>query len=440
MEQTTHSQKFLRQRKFFMVLPLLVLPFITLIFWALGGGKVNGANSKQAHKGFNMDLPDANLEEDKRLDKMTFYDRAAQDSVKRKELIKNDPYYNNGTDSNRDNEKVNGNAASLTTHNDNGINVGMKTSINSDTYTDNNEEKVYRKLEELNKVLKNAPVDEIKEKDKPFFGNQKNTSVNTADIDRLEQMMQSMQSSEGDPEMQQINGMLEKILDIQHPDRVQEKLRQASEARKDEVFVVSEVDSNPVTLLGNRTQTQIENNSNRNSENLSNSFYSIDDNAANVAAQNALEAVIHETQTVMNGSTVKLRLLNDIFINGILIPKDHFIFGIASLNVERLTIVINSIRFENSLFPVALSVHDMDGLDGIYIPGSISRDAAKETSNQALQNMGITSIDPSIGAQAANVGIEAARGLFNKKSKLVKVTVKAGYKVLLRDKKQGQSG
>ncbi|CAN5856846.1 hypothetical protein BH24BAC1_BH24BAC1_22370 [soil metagenome] len=33
MDQPTHSPKFLRQRKFFLVLPILVLPFMTLIFW-----------------------------------------------------------------------------------------------------------------------------------------------------------------------------------------------------------------------------------------------------------------------------------------------------------------------------------------------------------------------------------------------------------------------
>lgn len=47
MQQKTHSPKFLRQRKFFMVLPLLVLPFMTLMFWALGGGKVNNADAEQ---------------------------------------------------------------------------------------------------------------------------------------------------------------------------------------------------------------------------------------------------------------------------------------------------------------------------------------------------------------------------------------------------------
>jgi len=41
------------------------------------------------------------------------------------------------------------------------------------------------------------------------------------------------------------------------------------------------------------------------------------------------------------------------------------------------------------------------------------------------------SLDPSIGAQAAGAGIEAAKSLFSKKVKLIKATVNAGLQVLL---------
>lgn len=38
-----NNEKFKRQRRFMLVLPLLTLPFVTLAFWALGGGLCNGA-------------------------------------------------------------------------------------------------------------------------------------------------------------------------------------------------------------------------------------------------------------------------------------------------------------------------------------------------------------------------------------------------------------
>ncbi|MBF9252128.1 conjugative transposon protein TraM [Pontibacter sp. 172403-2] len=439
MEQKMQSPKFLRQRNFFIVLPLLVLPFITLMFWAMGGGKVSNAGAQQAQQGFNMNLPDAYLKEDKPLDKMSYYEQAARDSAKMKELMKNDPYYNNQTSSNTDEGNVYDNSVSLPQYGNNSNSGGLKTSpYSGGAYNDPNEAKVYQKLEQLNKVLNNTNATEIKSEDHSTISRSGNASINTEDVDRLEQMMQTMSQPDGeDPEMQQLNGMLEKILDIQHPDRVQERLRQTSEARKGEVFAVSAPgNKTTVSLLDNSHLAETGYNSNIPILNQSNAFYSLNDIAALNNLQNAIEAVIHETQTVVNGSTVKLRLVNDIYINGVLIPKDNFLFGTASLNGERLSIKINSIRFQNSLFPVELSVYDMDGMDGIYIPGAITRDVAKQSADRAFQGFGMTTLDPSLGAQVASAGIETARSLLSKKVKLIKVTIKAGYQVLLRDEKQ----
>jgi conjugative transposon TraM protein len=104
------------------------------------------------------------------------------------------------------------------------------------------------------------------------------------------------------------------------------------------------------------------------------------------------------------------------------------------LNAERLEVEINSIRYNQSLYPVKLSVYDIDGLPGIYIPGAITRDVAKQSVDNSLQLMELSTMDPSLKAQATSAGIGAAKSLLSKKVKQVKVMVKAGYKVLLKDK------
>lgn len=434
------SPKFLRQRKFFMVLPLLMLPFMTLMFWALGGGKMENVNAQsQAQKGFNMSLPDAYLKEDMSLNKMSYYDKAASDSAKVKELMKNDPYYNNPTILNGNREEVSRMDTSSFQYGYKGKNGGLKTSpYSSSSYNDSNEAKVYKKLDQLNKALNNPSIPEVKGEDHSSYNHREGAAVKTEDVDRLEQMMQTMnQSGRDDPEMQQLSGMLEKILDIQHPDRVHEKNKKISEERNGQVFPVTAKDqSDFVSLLDNSSFNKVRHDTDIRVSNQSNAFYSFDDLTTSDEAPNAIEAVIHETQTLVNGSTVKLRLVNDIYINGVLIPKDNFLFGTASLNGERLNIKINSIRFHNSLFPVELSVYDMDGIDGIYIPGAITRDVVKQSADRATQGFGLTTLDPSITAQAANAGIEAARSLLSKKVKLIKVTVKAGYRILLKDEQQ----
>ncbi len=420
------SQKQEKQRKFLLILPLLVLPFLTLMFWALGGGSVNKVSAQSKKKeGINMTLPDANFGKEKPLDKMSYYDNAASDSAKMERLLKNDPYYKDMTFGNE--EGTDSIPPADTVFMDEPV-----VKYGSNYHLDPNEVKINRKLEKLDAALKQTEDGQDEENGSPSY----NTAENTADIDRLEQMMHSIGQGNGtDPEMQQLDGMLERILDIQHPERVKDKLRQTSELKKGQVLAVSHA-SQPVaiSLFGSRHPEGLPAGKIQH-----NGFFSFDNLIADTAGQNAIEAVVHETQVVVNGSTVKLRLLSDVFINGVFIPQNHFIYGIASLEGERLRIQVNGIQYAKSLFPIALEVYDMDGLSGLYIPGAISRDVAKQSADRSVQNIGFSSIDPSWQAQAAGAGMEAAKSLFSKKVKLIKVTVKAGYRVLLYDEKQKQS-
>ena len=431
MEAKTKSPKMLRQRKILLVMPLLVLPFLTIIFWVLGGGKMDAANSSVTEKkGFNSKLPDANLKDGLDLDKMHYYDQAALDSSKLEELISKDPNYLSRSFP-EDSTKT-----SRTSHNQ--IPSGNSSkALNALMYRDPNEAKVHEKLEALQRVI-NTPVAPTQRRNDTHYAESSGSALDSEDVNKLEEMMQSMntQNNEPDPELKQLSGMLESILDIQHPDRVQQKLRKVSESQRGQVFSIANstgdtsISSLQVTPLGTTTSFE------RNKENA---FYSLDEPAVADVLQNAIAAVIHETQTIVNGSTIKLRLNTAVFINGVEIPKNNFLFGIASLQGERLVIKINSIRYKNALFPVDLTVYDLDGLHGIYMPGAINREVAKALADRSVQTLGVASLDDSWGAQAAGVGIEAAKTLFSKKAKLVKVVVKAGYQVLLRDEKQKQN-
>ncbi len=429
MKNRIKSLKMLRQRKLFLIAPLLTLPFVTILFWLLGGGEMETINAQSAeNKGFNIELPNPNLKEDSLLNKMSYYDEAALDSIKLKELISKDPNYLR--------HSFLGDSVAMTndTVRDSMNSKKLSGRLNTKIYRDANEEKVYAKLEALQKVI-NQPVPQTRQqREIREYGNQnKPIAIHTSDVDRLEQMMESMNQSDAeDPELQKLSGMLENILDIQHPDRVQEKLRKISEANRGQVFSVSTVKKDDAVTSLKNTNNQKESGS----QLKHNAFYSLEEFESTITDQNSVEAMIHEKQVVVNGSTVKLRLSNPIFINGVLIPRDNFLFGIASLKGERLTIKINSFRYRNSIFPVDLSVYDMDGLEGIYIPGAINRDVAKAAADRSIQTLGVTTLDDSWGAQAAGMGIEAAKNLLSKKVKQVKVIVKAGYQVLIRDENQ----
>lgn len=424
MEQKNRSEKQMRQKRFLMILPLLTLPFLTFMFWALGGGKGNNVSAQtNLHAGINLKLPDAKFKDDKSFNKLSFYQQAALDSAKAKEAEKLDPYWKKSfkqfDDSVTDSERFSLNADGWLLTNDQGM--------------DANKIKVYTKLDELKKALNSSQATSNYNQQNAgrTYSMQPYSSSN--DIARLQAMMQKTNEEKSeDPEIAQLNNMLDKIIAIQNPDSAthnDEKInayKTLSVRTKKQTASISLLKSNATENSSDDTIIE---------STVNNGFYSdakftMNDNATN---DNAIEAIIPETQTVITGSTVKLVLSNDVTINEIMLPSGTLVYGTASLSNERLKIAISSIRFQNAILPVSLDVYDMDGQPGIYVPGSINRTVAKESANNALGGMNATTINPSIGAQAASAGIEAAKTLVSKKVKLIKLTIQAGYKVLLRD-------
>jgi conjugative transposon TraM protein len=404
----------LRKRKMLTVLPLLMIPFLTMAFWALGGGKGNAAVTKTQH-GLNLNLPDANLKEDKAMDKLSFYDLAAKDSSKLAEQMHNDPFYQSKED-----------MFPAPPLNIIGEQAAAKYNqpMNASPYASlpkKPEDEIMKKLALLQEQL-NQQQAVHKDTLQPVMQDADPSLANN--MNRLEYMMQSMSVNDtGDPQMHQMDAMLTKILDIQHPERVSERIKETSLKNKEEVFPVQALPSTiTISLLDTGRSSLNEN-----------GFFGLDDDDTN-DGQNAIEAVVHENQTLVNGAVIKLRLLNDLYVAGNLIPKESFVFGLCSLNGERLEVEINSIRCDASIFRVKLDVYDMDGLPGIYIPGAITRDVAKQSADNSLQLMELSTMDPSLKAQATASGINTVKNLLSKKVKLVKVIVKAGYKVLLKQK------
>ena len=226
---------------------------------------------------------------------------------------------------------------------------------------------------------------------------------------------------------------------MQHPERVKDTVQEESIKNKQQVYAISTtLDPTGISLLGrNNADSSTTNYSSRDSNTnvrLPNAFYSLDEPDITPENNNAVPAYIDETRTVTTGSTVKLRLGEDVYLGGLFVSKNTSVYGVAQLDGERLHISINSIRCYNSILPVALSVYDLDGLEGIYIPGAITGEVLKSSTDRAISGIGVASLDPSLKAQAANAGIEAAKSLLSRKARMIKVTLKAGYELLLKAK------
>lgn len=397
--------KNVKQRKMMLVLPLLVIPFLTMGFWAMGGGKGKKETAVNS-KGLNLDLPNANLKDDKLTDKLGFYDKADKDSMKMEEWMRSDPYFKRDT---VPTEIYPDELQEITTTTAGKYNQRLNTSPYEKS-GNHPEDQIMQKLRLLEREMSKTATNTYEDPVKRNNGNDQFSS----EVDRLEQMLQMQSTSTEDPEMKQLEGTLEKILDIQHPQRVKER----SIKNKDAAYAVRRSSGSDTIVKG---------------------FYSYsDEKELQGVEQNAIEAIIATNQTIVNGAVVKFRLLNDVYIKGQLIPNNTLVAGIATLDGERLNVEINSIRSGKSIYTVKLEVYDMDGLPGIYIPGTINREVAKESLSNSLSLADMTSLDPSLKAQATATGIGAIKSLVSKKAKLVRVQVKAGYKVLLNNKNQNQ--
>lgn len=373
METQTITPKMRQKRKFLLALPLLVLPFAALAFHALGGGQ--GTPPEQAAStGINTGLPEASFRKQQPVNKLDYYEQARRDSL----------------------------AAAKAERNTDFDGLGIGDSLGQ---PDPQEERITEKLALLEQELsrpEDAPEYPATAGRQPVTGPIPRDPMpdTQADIERLERLMETLNRPDEteDAELEQINTTLERILDIQHPGRVQEKLREQSLANRESVYAV--------TLAGD----------------------SLPDNA--------IRAAIHRDGEVTGGSSIQLRLLDSVYINGRLIPANSFAYGICAISGERLSITVQTVRHGNSILPVSLTAYDLDGIRGLKASGIPAQDAAREGSDNAVQSMQLMSLDPSLAAQAATAGVNAAKGLFSRRVRQVKVNTKAGYDLLLRDDNQ----
>ena len=160
-----------------------------------------------------------------------------------------------------------------------------------------------------------------------------------------------------------------------------------------------------------------------------------------VLDKNTISACIYGNQSVTDGQKVQLRLLERMRVGDIIIPANAVVTGSARIAGERLSIGITSIEYAGSIYPVKLNVYDTDGQEGIFIPGSMELNAAKEVAANMGTSMGSSiNISSNAGAQLAS---DLGKGVINgtsqyiaKKMRTVKVHLKSGYRVMLYAEKQ----
>lgn len=421
--------------------PLLFIPFATLAFYALGGGSGDGDQKQQEQaKGLNTFLPSPKLK-DKEPDKLSLYQMDDKDSADRKHRERGSMNLFDRLEDKRA-------EADLTEENDSDNptalgrvsepfadarrGAGQRRQTRGTSRHRDPADELEEKLAAFQKALEQEP--EKPQGLSPVSRTESNEEV----IQQLETAMAAIQQNtaqaQPDQELQMMNGMLDKVLDIQNPGRVRDRMEK-SQSTSSKGMRVAPGDQRPLVdpLLGatpNITPLPISA-----SPPAQDGFYELNDNG--ITGENdtklSIAAVVHGTQRLISGSTIKVRIDQDIYVQHRRLPKGAFIYGKCTLSGERVQIAFSLIRHGQLLLPVKVVAYGLDALPGIPIPGSMTRDAAKQGSNEAIQAITMGSLDPSIGAQATAAGIDAAKTLLTKKVRLVRFTIKADHPILLQD-------
>lgn len=392
-------KSYLKRNKPLLFLPLVLIPFIVLIFYVLGGGtkkekEEQKQKEQQVPKGANYTLPDADKS-------VAIYDKMDNYSAQKAVTTTHDYNIAGETDST------------------------TEQSLEEETLT---EEKL---LSEKRNLYKNDPVPEmnvdvssdlmahIRQKEKRVREDLKNSQAETKSRNENQDSDLDETNKKDSKVQKESTGIAP--TGIEELDRV---FRQNSRLAKQN-------DSLSIRLKeASAKNEKLEGEKNKRStlEKGGKSGFKPKETAVPV-----IEAEVYETTTVLTGNRVKLRLLEEAWLNGVKIPVNTFLYGICEVSNERLQIEVLQIPVGEKFVPVEVTVCDLDGLPGLYVPDNAPRKVAKEvgSSTNTSSMFGFTNNPLAYaGVQAADKTAQSILRMI----KIKKVTIKKNTLVYLINK------
>ena len=101
-----------------------------------------------------------------------------------------------------------------------------------------------------------------------------------------------------------------------------------------------------------------------------------------------IRAIVDQNITGYAGSRLRIRLLDDISAGRFLIRKGTYLYAqITGFTGQRVNLSISAVFQGNHILPVRLDVYDNDGLPGLYVPASAFREFSKSLGSDASQGM-----------------------------------------------------
>lgn len=150
-------------------------------------------------------------------------------------------------------------------------------------------------------------------------------------------------------------------------------------------------------------------------------FYTL---AENEPEPKLIKAIIDEDIKAVDGSRVRLRLLDDVEVNETVVPKGSYLYATMNgFGSQRVKGNIKSILVADELVKVSLSLYDTDGLEGLYVPSSAFRETTQDIASGALNgNMSMT--NGTTGNSFTQWGMQAIQNAYQRTSNALSKAVK----------------
>ena len=139
-----------------------------------------------------------------------------------------------------------------------------------------------------------------------------------------------------------------------------------------------------------------------------------------------IKAIIDENIKAVDGSRVRLRLLDDIEINDVVVSKGSYLYATMSgFGSQRVKGNVQSIMVDDDIVKVSLALYDTDGLEGLYVPSSQFRETTKDVGSGALSNTSsLTNSSTTSGNSLATWGAQTITNAVQKTSNAISKAIK----------------
>ena len=139
-----------------------------------------------------------------------------------------------------------------------------------------------------------------------------------------------------------------------------------------------------------------------------------------------IKAIIDENIKAVDGSRVRLRLLDDIEINDVVVPKGSYLYAtMRGFGSQRVKGNVQSIMVDDDIVKVSLALYDTDGLEGLYVPSSQFRETTKDVGSGALSNTSsLTNSSTTSGNSLATWGAQTITNAVQKTSNAISKAIK----------------